>query len=216
MKGFEMKNSVLFLSIAIVATALPAHAAVTTYTDRAAFTAAAGALTTETFNSAVSQTSFQSSPVVFGPMSILGFGVQDDRNFIDIPPISFTEFNIDGTTILSAFTRTDAGLVFTFATPITAWGADFGGLQNGQLRSVINVAGETLTPPIGENGLSFYGFTSSVAFTTVTFTSSGVQDGFAIDNVSFNAVPEPSSWALMIIGFGMVGATLRRRAILTV
>jgi hypothetical protein len=25
------------------------------------------------------------------------------------------------------------------------------------------------------------------------------------------AVPEPSSWAMLIIGFGLVGATLRRR-----
>jgi len=26
------------------------------------------------------------------------------------------------------------------------------------------------------------------------------------------AVPEPATWALMILGFGMVGAALRRRA----
>ena len=34
---------------------------------------------------------------------------------------------------------------------------------------------------------------------------------FAIDNISVNAVPEPSSWALMIAGFGGMGALLRRR-----
>jgi|GEM_PF-1404916 hypothetical protein len=29
--------------------------------------------------------------------------------------------------------------------------------------------------------------------------------------IGFNAVPEPASWALMIVGFGMVGAATRRR-----
>jgi PEP-CTERM motif len=29
--------------------------------------------------------------------------------------------------------------------------------------------------------------------------------------VANNAVPEPTSWALMILGFGLVGSVLRRR-----
>ena len=34
---------------------------------------------------------------------------------------------------------------------------------------------------------------------------------FGLRSLSFGAVPEPASWALMIGGFGMVGAKLRRR-----
>ena len=36
---------------------------------------------------------------------------------------------------------------------------------------------------------------------------------FAVDTISFNqsAVPEPAGWALMISGFGLAGAALRRR-----
>ena len=34
---------------------------------------------------------------------------------------------------------------------------------------------------------------------------------FAPDNSTFRAVPEPASWALIILGFGGVGAALRRR-----
>ncbi len=40
---------------------------------------------------------------------------------------------------------------------------------------------------------------------------------FAVDNLSIDtgAVPEPASWALMIAGFGLVGAAMRRRALAT-
>jgi hypothetical protein len=33
-----------------------------------------------------------------------------------------------------------------------------------------------------------------------------------LDNLVFNAVPEPATWAMMISGFGFVGAAMRRRA----
>lgn len=60
---------------------------------------------------------------------------------------------------------------------------------------------------------------------TISFTSSGISYVeiqqqrndwlFAVDNIRFDAggaVPEPASWALMIAGFGLVGAAMRRRA----
>lgn len=49
----------------------------------------------------------------------------------------------------------------------------------------------------------------------VRFTHLGGTDsnniGAIIDNVSFSAVPEPSTWLLMIMGFGMIASQLRRR-----
>lgn len=39
-------------------------------------------------------------------------------------------------------------------------------------------------------------------------------DGFKIASVTFNpvgAVPEPSTWALLILGFGLIGGAMRRR-----
>jgi len=39
------------------------------------------------------------------------------------------------------------------------------------------------------------------------------QHGLNSAAIGFNAVPEPASWALMIVGFGMVGAAARRRRI---
>lgn len=39
---------------------------------------------------------------------------------------------------------------------------------------------------------------------------------FGVDNISLTAVPEPASWALMIMGFGSAGAMLRRRRLAAV
>lgn len=44
-------------------------------------------------------------------------------------------------------------------------------------------------------------------------TASG-DNSALIDRVSIDAVPEPAAWALMVSGFGLVGATMRRRATL--
>ena len=67
------------------------------------------------------------------------------------------------------------------------------------------------------------GFVSDgAAISSITLTSAaGVNVdgstgyGYAFDVTSFtladSAVPEPATWAMMIGGFGLAGATLRRR-----
>lgn len=44
----------------------------------------------------------------------------------------------------------------------------------------------------------------------VVFSSS--QNSFEFDNIAAGAVPEPATWAMLIIGFGFVGLSLRRNA----
>jgi hypothetical protein len=39
---------------------------------------------------------------------------------------------------------------------------------------------------------------------------SSTQNAFETDNFRINAVPEPSTWALMLLGFGAVGFSMRR------
>jgi hypothetical protein len=67
----------------------------------------------------------------------------------------------------------------------------------------------------GSHGLVVHGLTSGQAY-TLTFAGQVAADETSfIDKVSASgAVPEPAAWALMILGFGGVGAALRsqRRA----
>lgn len=63
-------------------------------------------------------------------------------------------------------------------------------------------------------------FTAVGRFTDITFlnatpTTGAGRDAYAgLDNVSLSeAVPEPATWTMMIAGFGMAGALLRRRAV---
>lgn len=57
-----------------------------------------------------------------------------------------------------------------------------------------------------------YSFTATGTSTTLKFTSTGTTAyGAALDNVSVTAVPEPATWALMIVGFGAMGGMMRRR-----
>ncbi|MCU6455830.1 PEPxxWA-CTERM sorting domain-containing protein [Sphingomonas sp. A2-49] len=55
----------------------------------------------------------------------------------------------------------------------------------------------------GTDGTVFYG---------AKFYNQGNNSAFEFDNVSFTAaVPEPATWAMMILGFGMVGFAARNR-----
>lgn len=63
-----------------------------------------------------------------------------------------------------------------------------------------------------------YKFTAFDTTSVLTFASGNNPNsayGPAIDNVSITAVPEPATWGLMLVGFGLTGAAIRRRNIRT-
>jgi len=83
--------------------------------------------------------------------------------------------------------------------------------------SVGDVNAGTLT--LEGRTLSFSGFTADEVWFQVgrsgTFSTSG-NNNIGMDDLAFGvasgAVPEPATWALMITGFGLAGARLRRRS----
>ncbi|WP_017667257.1 PEPxxWA-CTERM sorting domain-containing protein [Sandarakinorhabdus sp. AAP62] len=71
------------------------------------------------------------------------------------------------------------------------------------------------------NVASFWGLTSDRQIRSIAFGPNGgitTSGSFQIDNLTIGAsgvVPEPASWAMLIAGFGLVGATARRRRAVT-
>lgn len=75
--------------------------------------------------------------------------------------------------------------------------------------------GTTLYTLTSEGGFPFdrvsFKATATTAKTDLAFVLQA-RDGFTfLDDVRVSAVPEPASWAMMILGFGAVGLAARRR-----
>ncbi len=108
--------------------------------------------------------------------------------------------------------------LFTFASPIKAFGGFFnltpGGVAQLLRFSIDGVDVGTQTASV--SGFQFFGFSSTTAFSSVKIvagTGSGNAETYHLDNLRFAAaaVPEPATWAMMILGFGLIGGAMRSR-----
>jgi hypothetical protein len=216
---------------ALALAAGPASAAISTYGDRAGFDAAAGSTTTETFSGCGTDTvnldiDFTLSASSLGPCSSLAAG-------ISFTPDANNDLYIAGPG-QSANTSTALGVNFPnggnnrvgFDSGSFAFGADFnqnfgGGSQSGQPATftidVLDMGGGLLGSYqflVASGAATFFGVVSDTAMGGVWVRQAG---GYAVmDNVSFGeggpgGIPEPATWAMMILGFGLVGFAARRR-----
>lgn len=102
---------------------------------------------------------------------------------------------------------------------MNAFGFDTHNYDIGNDRSEVFIGGHSLgLTPASRGGVGFLGFvaTAGSTFSTVSIVGRGfdVYNGF--DNFTTAAglaggVPEPATWAMMIVGFGLVGGAVRRR-----
>lgn len=71
--------------------------------------------------------------------------------------------------------------------------------------------------PQAPHQIGYFGLTSTTAIgSAVMIVDRGWVENTAIDDVSISnigGVPEPASWAMLIAGFGLTGAAMRRRRI---
>ena len=71
--------------------------------------------------------------------------------------------------------------------------------------------GPDAQPPVVSLYLADVGSTLSIVPGTYGFTLDGLDGSAGSGTVTITAVPEPAAWAVMLVGFGAVGALLRRR-----
>lgn len=87
-------------------------------------------------------------------------------------------------------------------------------LLNGA-NSFYTLSGSMLPPATGDQGSGatnrrvFVTLGAGEAVTAIRFNSSGV--AFEFDDFAVGGVPEPETWAMMLLGFGLVGVSVRRR-----
>ena len=113
-------------------------------------------------------------------------------------------------TVSFAYSRNPANAPFTATASVSAGGEDLDvtALGDGSFGGLSNMAWERAS----------FTFTGTGETETIRLASGiGGNAGVFFDDVSVStAVPEPSSWAIAIMGFGLMGAALRRRRALAV
>ena len=109
-------------------------------------------------------------------------------------------------------------LTFNFVDAVSAFAFNFGASDVVWTLTAFSGANAlestTINPTTSSNTKSYFGLTGN-NITSAKLTHSG-GDYVFVDNLTFagaGAVPEPATWAMMIIGFGAVGASMRRRKV---
>lgn len=158
---------------------------------------------------------------VAGPTRVEDF---EDRALLTGLSITSTTANIAGG-VLSDSLAPGVSTTFNFTSGQSAFGGVFDLSFAGQAGlsftfALLGGGTQTLSQQVPNNCVfCFFGFTSTNPFLSVTLNS-GTQgaggESFTLNNLQIasattGAVPEPTTWAMMLIGFGGMGVALRRR-----
>jgi hypothetical protein len=202
---------------ALVASTAPAQAALTVFTSQSAFLAAVSTPGVDTY-AGFSITGTTATPIV---RTAGAYG------YTAATPGDFFGAGTTGDPWLSTNTATDTITFNTFTGGVQAIGGNFfgsniaGAFLAGNVTLVATDSlGATSTQTItGATVGSFLGFLSTGSMTSLTLTA--VQGAAplwpTVDNLTLarrpavGAVPESSTWLMMIAGFGIIGGAMRRR-----
>lgn len=217
-----MKFSTLAMPVAFAAGLLSvsASAATVSYANRAAFAATLDTSFTDTYETNIG---YRAPFTIYGNAELSA--VQGQTRYESTGFINFNflvDFN--GSASYCSGCNGSFKLFFdatTFGTSngVGAVGLDVGLNQNFDALVTFGDDSSQLFT-VSRNNNSFFGLTSDKLIKAIAFGPGGgttTSTSFIFDNLTIGtlggltAVPEPASWAMMLVGFGMMGAAVRRR-----
>ena len=217
----KFMKSIALAALAASALTSAANAATVTYSDRATFQTNLSRSFTDTFETNLGYrpafTRYTSTDIsaVVGQTRFLSTGFTDNN-------LLFGPFGNDRSTNYCAGCNGSFTLFFDATTFGTASGVGGVGLDvttNLNYDALVTFGdNSTQVFTLARNVQSFFGLTSDRLIKSIAFGpgGNGISTGgsTAIDNLTIGvsgAVPEPATWAMMIVGFGLIGAAARRR-----
>lgn len=217
------KFDAVMLSLVItgaIAAESPASAAVTVYRSESAFNSAVSGLTSFGFTAPSQNVNVANNPYTQNGVTFINNVTAADvvNNGVPInflisgsanPGSSTTTYGVD----FFSFQNTQFGDSGSLTNPgTTAFGFNYGNYVNEGLPVILTLnTGEifTINPT---NTAQFIGFTSLAPITAVSFQSANTVAFDVISVSSIASVPEPATWALMLIGFGIIGFAMRKHS----
>ncbi len=170
---------------------------------------------------------FYAPDYIFSPATLALVDADDGGggNFANEPSPNTIMFFLDANeAVLNVTNGFTTGFSFWYTSSTAASVTVYDGLNaTGNVLGVINLDAQHTNNCSGDPSGTFCNWTPigvTFAGTAYSIDFGGTANQTGYDNITFGSdrpgggeVPEPATWAMMILGFGLVGASLRRRGI---
>ncbi len=158
-----------------------------------------------------------------GPLNLGGAAFTSDGTMFVIDPSYYGSPYPGGGFLTSDYNSPTDTITVGLPAGVTSGSFDFGGLFSGSFSGQMIVNGVTTdfstTASIQDGFLDHIAFSSATPIGNVTLLLPDAPGYNAIDNFSYTitttAVPEPATWAMMMVGFAALGFAAARRGLIT-